>query len=69
MLNETKETLTGTYSKMEKEIKSADELIKLISDSLSEMDGEAIAEVANSFLVCQVEYQGDSLFEIDWPQG
>jgi len=53
-------------AKVTTEQMSADQVINLISDSLVEMDGEAVAEVANSFLSCNIEYVEDSIFNVEW---
>jgi len=45
--------------------KSADEVIKEISEVLAEADGEFIESIANAVLSKKVKYIGDSMFETD----
>ena len=44
--------------------KSADEIINMIAEVLSESDGNFIATIANKVLTEKVNYINDSLFEI-----
>lgn len=44
-------------------LKSADDVIKEISECLAEADGEFIETIANMVLSHNVKYTGDSMFE------
>jgi hypothetical protein len=50
----------------EVEVRSADELINIIADTLAEADGESIEGIANQILSAEVEYIEDSLFNVKW---
>ena len=47
-------------------MKSADEVIKEISECLAEADGEFIEQIANMVLSNSVKYVGDSMFETSY---
>ncbi len=53
---------TGTKTKV---IKSAEEVIKDITDALNEASGSFIEDIANQVLVGNFEYLGDSTFEVE----
>ena len=47
------------------EIKSADQVIQMIAEVLTEADGEFIEQIANQVLTNKVEYVEDSQFVIE----
>lgn len=51
---------------MATEIKTADEVINMIADTLAEADGAFIEQIANQLLSAKVVYIEDSLFEVQW---
>ena len=46
------------------EVWTADEVIKAISEVLSEADGDFIQDIAGRVLSGDVEYRGDSIFNV-----
>ncbi len=53
------------YGTKTKVIKSAEEVIKDITDALNEASGSFIEDIANQVLVGNFEYLGDSTFEVE----
>ena len=49
-------------------IKTAEEIIQDISDTLASADGEFIEEIANRVLTRKVKYEGDSMFTQEDPK-
>lgn len=47
-----------------KESKTVNQVIEMISEILMQSDGEYIQEIANQILIENVEYIGDSMFEV-----
>jgi hypothetical protein len=44
--------------------KSADEIIKMIAETLAESDGEFVEQIANQVMTDKVSYIGDWMFEV-----
>jgi len=47
------------------EYKTADEVIQMITETLSQADGKFIEEIANKVLTEKVKYENDSYFIVE----
>lgn len=62
---------SDTKTKPEDKTFTADQVIRMISETLAEADGEYIAQVANNIILANVnvKYIEDSIFEVEWADG
>ena len=49
---------------MARELKTIDEVIEMITETLRTTDGKCVADLANSLLDERFEYVGDSMFDV-----